>query len=154
MCHEELRQTQSPQLLITSLLTTMTLFPMASLTIQSRLLFHVPWKMQIAWPTDLEGNPSHSPTWVTQVWVLHVDTVHANLNLVCCPVFWWFIHKDQVNGLNSTDGSAKKENKSVLGLGIGNFLWRRKWQSTPIFLSGNAHGQSVGSQMSQTWLSD
>lgn len=57
MCHAELRQTQSPWLLIISLLTTATLFPMPSLTIQSHLLFHVPWKMWIAWPTDLEGKP-------------------------------------------------------------------------------------------------
>jgi len=43
---------------------------------------------------------------------------------------------------------------------VGKILWRRKWQSTPVFLLGKSHGQSslVGyspwGHKSQTELSD
>ena len=42
---------------------------------------------------------------------------------------------------------------------VGKIPWRRKWQSTPVFLPGKCHGQRTlvsyspqGSQKSQTWL--
>ena len=69
----------------------MTLFPMA-LTIQSHLLFYVPWKRynrevdSMAHRFKGEAHATH-PHGVTQVRVLHANTVHANLNLVCCTIF-------------------------------------------------------------------
>ena len=47
------------------------------------------------------------------------------------------------------------------GSWVSKILWRRKWQSTPIFLPGKSHGQRrlvgyspMGLQKSQTWLSE
>ena len=43
---------------------------------------------------------------------------------------------------------------------VGKIPWRRKWQPTPVFLPGEAHGQrrlagySTWGHKSQTWLSD
>ena len=43
---------------------------------------------------------------------------------------------------------------------IGKILWRRKWQSTPVFLPGEFHGQRIlmvytpGLQKNQTWFSN
>ena len=91
MHHAELRQTQSPQLLIFSLLTTVTLFPVP-LAIQSHLLFHVPWQRC---NRDVDSmahrfkgeTPATHPHGVTQVQDLHANIVHAKLSLVCCPIF-------------------------------------------------------------------
>ena len=59
--------------------------------------------------------------------------------------------------------SGKESACQCRGLGFNSWVrkipWRRKWQSTPVFLPGKSHGQRSllgcrGSQKSQTQLSD
>ena len=42
-----------------------------------------------------------------------------------------------------SEGKASACNAGDLGSisGLGRFPWRRKWQSTPVFLPGQSHGQ-------------
>ena len=46
-------------------------------------------------------------------------------------------------GGSVVDSASQAGDTGNLGLipGSGRFPWRKKWQSTPVFLSGESHGQ-------------
>ena len=57
-------------------------------------------------------------------------------------------------GGSEVNASARNAGDQGLIPGLGRFPWRKKWQPTPVFLSGESHGwrslvgyiQSTGSQ--------
>ena len=47
---------------------------------------------------------------------------------------WWLSGKESAC-------QCKRHRKGGLYLWVGKIPWRRKWQTTPVFLSGISHGQ-------------
>ena len=58
-------------------------------------------------------------------------------------IFYWLIPKGLRASLSGSVGRESACNAEDPGSipGSGRFPWRRKWQPTPIFLSGKSHGQ-------------
>ena len=82
------------------------------------------------------------------------------------PDWWWCflsmghhsLRPSKVYTYNTGDAETQTHE---LDPWVKKIPWKRKWQTTPVFLPGEFHGQrslgrlqSMGSQKSRTWLSD
>ena len=71
----------------------------------------------------------------------HLSTV-VSITGTILPFIWWSV-TEQLAFSGRSVGKKPTCNAGNLGLisGSGRFPWRRKWQSTPVFLPGKSHGQ-------------
>ena len=51
----------------------------------------------------------------------------------------------KAGGSDGKESACNAGNPSLIP-GLGRFPWKREWQSTPVFLPGEFHGQTRGSQ--------
>ena len=62
-----------------------------------------------------------------------------------CSTFWWLVNQHKFNvglprWLSSKESACNARDAGSIP-GSGRSPWRRKWQSTPVFLPGKSHGQ-------------
>ena len=92
-------------------------------------------------------------------WHIYIKYVYAHINIQVYLIYmdicvYTYIHTDlgfpsgsAVKNLPASAGGATPGSGRFPGegngwpLGSGRFPWRRKWQLTPVFLSGEFHGQ-------------
>ena len=90
-------------------------------------------------------------SWTCKMWELGHQSPNS-WKLAChstdCPLHLWFHIPgtqffEQLDFPGGSDGKASVYNAGDAGSipGSGRFSWRRKWQSTPVLLTGKAHGQ-------------
>ena len=76
---------------------------------------------------------------------LHSNTCMNYLKQLCVPYQERRANKLPPIGRNGEGSEVKASAHNVGDLGLipgsGRFPWKRKWQPTPVFLSGESHGQ-------------
>ena len=140
------------------------------------------WKYQVVWPlwkivatpwTVTHQAPLSSTIYWSLLKFMSIESMMlSNHLMLCCPlllpsifpsirVFSNIIHQWKKKALGGSDNKESACNAGDMGSipGSGKIPWRKKWQLTPVFLTGKCHGQrslmgySPWGGKSWTWLS-